>query len=101
MIGNMVIFELRKSHQVDACYLNAGLSFSFNLVNKYFPWFSLNIRPCHKHYLNIGLGWEGIGCNYTDNPIAELGAKFRIANYDKETEWNPDCVAPKFYEGHI
>ena len=101
MVGNIVIFELKKQHQVDACYLNAGLSFSFNLVNTYFPWISLNIRPFHKYYFNFGIGWEGIGSNYTDNPVAEMGLKCRIANYDKETQWNPNVVSPNFYEGHI
>ena len=99
IIGKWVIFELRKSHPVDACYLNGGLTFSFNLVNKYFPWISLNIRWSHKHYLNLGCFWEGT--NESDKKIAEFGMKARIANYDNEVEWNSDSVSPSFFEGHI
>jgi len=99
MIGRWVIFELRKSHKVDACYLNGFLTFSFNLVNKYFPWISLNIRPIKNWMFNFGIFWEGTSAK--DAPVAEIGLKCRITSYKKATKFNPDCVVDGFFEGHI
>lgn len=96
---NWVIFEIRHPHPVDAIYYNAGIAFSFNLVNRFFPWISLTVRLSHSHYLNCGIGWKGT--NSPDNLNARFGAKFRIANYDTEVEWNNGCVAPAWYEGHV
>lgn len=99
MMGKWIIFELRKTHPVENLYYNGGLTFSFNLVNKYFPWTALNIRPCYKYYFNFGLGFEGT--NELDKEVAEIGLKFRIANYTKEIQWNPNVVSPEWYEGGI
>ena len=93
------IFEIRKPHLVDALYINGFLTISFNLTNTFFPWFSFNFRPMKKHYFNFGIGWEGT--NEWDKIRAEFGMKLRIADYDKEVEWNPNCVAPDWDEGHI
>ncbi|HEY0090238.1 MAG TPA: hypothetical protein VGB37_15425 [Candidatus Lokiarchaeia archaeon] len=98
-VNDLVLMEFRKSHPVDACYINSFFTFSFNLVNKYFPWIAFNFRPCKNYYFNFGIGWKGV--KEKERKIAPFAIKCRVANYHNEKEYNPDTVAYGWFEGHI
>lgn len=96
---NYILVDFRLPHSVDGLYYNGLLTISFNVTNYIFPWISFNFRPHKNYYFNFGFGWEGT--NENDKSKAELGLKCRIANYKNESKYNPDTVAPGYYEGHI
>jgi len=103
------IFDLCMFNKWYSKYPNAGLmlqlAFSFKYYIIPFPWVSAGIRFSKKKYFQFGLGWGPQFENYDGSASlkynASLSAKFRIADYAGELNWNPGSEVYGFWEGLV